>query len=53
MVTLALSPAAAAQSPKPPEDKLQKATEDVREAGTKLTQIAVPMSLEPAFTFKP
>lgn len=42
-----------AQAPAPVADKLQKAYANVRDSGTKLRQIDVPIALEPAFVFEP
>jgi outer membrane lipoprotein-sorting protein len=57
IVALAVSPLAAApaaaQAPTDPAAKLQKAYSDVRENSARLTQISVPMNLEPAAVFKP
>jgi hypothetical protein len=57
IVALALSPLAVASSREEPpantDAKLQKALADIREASARLTQIAAPMNLEPAFIFKP
>jgi hypothetical protein len=36
-----------------PEAKLQKAYADVHDTSVRLSQIEVPMNLEPAFTFRP
>jgi hypothetical protein len=36
-----------------PEQKLQKAFADVRKVSERLSQIEVPMSIEPAFSFRP
>jgi hypothetical protein len=38
---------------KKPEDKLQKANDDVRGVSDRLAQTEVPMSVEPAFIFRP
>ena len=37
----------------PPEAKLQKAYADVHDVSVRLSQIDVPMNIEPAFVFKP
>jgi hypothetical protein len=36
-----------------PEAKLQKAYADVHDVSVRLSQIDVPMNIEPAFVFKP
>jgi hypothetical protein len=46
-----LAPTPAGQ-PLTPEAKLQKAFADVHEASQKLSKIDVPMTVEPAFSFK-
>jgi hypothetical protein len=48
-------PIGAPQPPKPsatPEQRLQKAFSDVRDVSHRLSQIEVPMDLEPAFSFR-
>jgi len=37
----------------PPNEKLQKAYDDIRETSRHLSAIDVAMNIEPAFTFKP
>ena len=44
---------APAQPPATPEQKLQKAYADVREASDRLSKIELPMDIEPAFAFRP
>jgi hypothetical protein len=41
------------QQPARPEQKLQKAYADVRQASERLAQIELPMNVEPAFAFRP
>lgn len=36
-----------------PEEKLQKAYDDVRRISERLSKLEVPMNVEPAFAFKP
>jgi hypothetical protein len=36
-----------------PEQKLQKAYDDVRQISVRLSKLEVPMNVEPAFAFKP
>jgi hypothetical protein len=54
--TTAKTPPQGAPAPAPvsatPEAKLQKAYADVHDTSVKLSQIVVPMNVEPAFTFK-
>ncbi len=51
------TPPLGAPAPSPgaanPEEKLKKATEDVRKVSARLAQLEVPMDTEPAFVFKP
>ncbi|MBV9084292.1 MAG: hypothetical protein JOZ62_16575 [Acidobacteriaceae bacterium] len=44
---------APATSAATPEAKLQKAYDDVRKVKDRLSQIDVPMAVEPSFVFKP
>ena len=54
--TTSQKPPQGAPAPAPaaatPEAKLQKAYADVHDTSVKLSQIVVPMNVEPAFTFK-
>ena len=43
---------AAPQPPATPEQRLQKAVADVRQASDLLTKIEMPMNVEPAFFFR-
>ncbi len=36
-----------------PEQKLQKAYDDIRQVSARLSKLEVPMNVEPAFAFKP
>ena len=51
------TPPQGAPTPAPPsatpDQKLQKAYDDVRQVSARLSKLEVPMSVEPAFTFKP
>lgn len=40
------------QPPATPQDRLQKAYADVRSIGDQLSKIELPVSLEPAYTFR-
>jgi hypothetical protein len=58
-IALAASPLIAQQAPPVKKNEpsaapqtVQQAVENVRQAGDKLRSLAVPMTLEPAFTFK-
>ena len=51
------TPPIGAPAPAPPsatpEQKMQKAYDDVRQISTRLSKLEVPMNVEPAFAFKP
>lgn len=51
------TPPLGAPAPAPPsttpDQKLQKAYDDVRQVSTRLAKLEVPMNTEPAFAFKP
>jgi hypothetical protein len=51
--TLLLAALPAFAQEKKPEDKRQKANDDVRGVSERLAQTEVPMSVEPAFIFRP
>ena len=51
------APPLGAPTPAPPsatpEQKLEKANDDVRQISVRLSKLEVPMNVEPAFAFKP
>jgi hypothetical protein len=51
------APPLGAPAPAPPsatpEQKLQKAYDDVRQTSVRLSKLEVPMNVEPAFAFRP